>query len=73
MMELPKNPNLTMVNELLLAPGRQTRPPKIAIILRGPPGSGKSYTAKLIKVLILKFTSYTVHYAVTISFYVRKS
>lgn len=39
-----------MVDDLLCPPGRQNRPPKIAIILRGPPGSGKSFVAKLIKV-----------------------
>ncbi|XP_015125007.1 uncharacterized protein LOC107046808 isoform X2 [Diachasma alloeum] len=48
-LELGKSPNYTMVDELLCCPGRQTRPPKIAIILRGPPGSGKSFAAKLIK------------------------
>lgn len=54
-MELPKTPNLTMVDDLLCPPGRLTRPSKIAIILRGPPGSGKSYVAKLIKVIIVIF------------------
>nr|XP_033323339.1 uncharacterized protein LOC117218802 isoform X2 [Megalopta genalis] len=48
-LELAKTPNCTMVDDLLCAPGRQNRPPKIAIILRGPPGSGKSFVAKLIK------------------------
>ncbi|XP_076621042.1 uncharacterized protein LOC143341767 isoform X1 [Colletes latitarsis] len=48
-LELPKTPNCTMVDDLLCPPGRQNRPPKIAIILRGPPGSGKSFVAKLIK------------------------
>lgn len=49
-LELAKTPNCTMVDDLLCPPGRQNRPPKIAIILRGPPGSGKSFVAKLIKV-----------------------
>lgn len=49
-MELAKISNFTMVDDLLCSPGRQNRPPKIAIILRGPPGSGKSFVAKLIKV-----------------------
>jgi len=49
-LELAKMPNYTMVDDLLCPPGRQNRPPKIAIILRGPPGSGKSFVAKLIKV-----------------------
>uniref|UniRef100_A0A0C9QNT3 YLP motif-containing protein 1 n=2 Tax=Fopius arisanus TaxID=64838 RepID=A0A0C9QNT3_9HYME len=48
-LELGKTPNYTMVDDLLCCPGRQTRPPKIAIILRGPPGCGKSFVAKLIK------------------------
>ncbi|XP_018338647.1 PREDICTED: putative uncharacterized protein DDB_G0282133 [Trachymyrmex septentrionalis] len=48
-LELAKIPNFTMVDDLLCPPGRQNRPPKIAIILRGPPGSGKSFVAKLIK------------------------
>ncbi|CAL7939449.1 unnamed protein product [Xylocopa violacea] len=48
-LELAKTPNYTMVDDLLCPPGRQNRPPKIAIILRGPPGSGKSFVAKLIK------------------------
>ncbi|XP_024940143.1 uncharacterized protein LOC107267198 isoform X2 [Cephus cinctus] len=48
-LEMPKLPNYTMVDDLLCPPGRQNRPPKIAIILRGPPGSGKSFVAKLIK------------------------
>ncbi|XP_046625252.1 uncharacterized protein LOC124307531 isoform X1 [Neodiprion virginianus] len=48
-MELPRMPNYTMVDDILFQPGRQTRPPKIVIILRGPPGSGKSFVAKLIK------------------------
>lgn len=49
-LELAKMPNYTMVDDLLCPPGRQNRPPKIAIILRGPPGSGKSFVTKLIKV-----------------------
>ncbi|XP_050461755.1 uncharacterized protein LOC126856880 isoform X1 [Cataglyphis hispanica] len=48
-LELAKMPNYTMVDDLLCPPGRQNRPLKIAIILRGPPGSGKSFVAKLIK------------------------
>lgn len=53
-LELAKMPNYTMVDDLLCPPGRQNRPPKIAIILRGPPGSGKSFVAKLIKVYYTK-------------------
>ncbi|XP_014605092.1 PREDICTED: uncharacterized protein LOC106787329 isoform X2 [Polistes canadensis] len=48
-LELAKTANCTMVDDLLCPPGRQNRPSKIAIILRGPPGSGKSFVAKLIK------------------------
>lgn len=44
-----ENCNTISVNEILLKPGRQTRPKNIVVILRGPPGSGKSYVAKLIK------------------------
>lgn len=45
-----KTPEFTMVDDLLSPQERDNRPPKIAIILRGPPGSGKSFVAKLIKV-----------------------
>ena len=41
--------NLIPIDEILLFPGRMHRPNKFVIILRGPPGSGKSYVAKLIK------------------------
>ena len=41
---------VVLVNDILCSPGRQSRPAKIVIIMRGPPGSGKTYTAKLIKV-----------------------
>ena len=34
---------------LFLPPGRHSRPRKLAIILRGLPGSGKSHSARLIK------------------------
>ncbi|XP_073830067.1 ZAP3 isoform X2 [Musca autumnalis] len=44
-----ENNNTISIEEILLPPGRDTRPKKICIILRGPPGSGKSYVAKLIK------------------------
>ncbi|KAL1505776.1 hypothetical protein ABEB36_005260 [Hypothenemus hampei] len=39
----------TTLECLINPPGRYARPVKIVIILRGPPGSGKSYLAKLIK------------------------
>ncbi|XP_053948339.1 putative uncharacterized protein DDB_G0282133 [Anastrepha ludens] len=44
-----ENKNTITVDEILLNPGRLTRPKKVCVILRGPPGSGKSHVAKLIK------------------------
>lgn len=44
-----ENKNTITVDEILLKPGRLSRPKKVCVILRGPPGSGKSYVAKLIK------------------------
>lgn len=41
--------NTISLDDILLEPGRLTRPSKIVIILRGPPGSGKSVLARLIK------------------------
>ena len=38
-----------MIDSILTGEGRRSRPPKIVIILRGVPGSGKSHLAKLIK------------------------
>lgn len=48
--EMSHNPIL-LVDDILLAPGRERRPPRIVVILRGPPGSGKTYVAKLMKVI----------------------
>ncbi|XP_062556485.1 YLP motif-containing protein 1-like isoform X2 [Armigeres subalbatus] len=45
---LPSAP-IVCIEELLLPPGRFKRPPRICFILRGIPGSGKSYLARLIK------------------------
>ncbi|KAL0878527.1 hypothetical protein ABMA27_003615 [Loxostege sticticalis] len=45
--DAPKH--VVMIDDILEAPGREMRPEKIVIILRGPPGSGKSYLAKLIR------------------------
>ncbi len=43
------------IDDILNKPGRLTRPKKVVILMRGPPGSGKTYVSKLIKVcLILK-------------------
>ena len=38
-----------MIDSILTGEGRRSRPPKMVIILRGVPGSGKSHLAKLIK------------------------
>ncbi|XP_050299243.1 YLP motif-containing protein 1-like isoform X2 [Anthonomus grandis grandis] len=40
---------IVTIEDLICSPGRLTRPQRIVIILRGPPGSGKTYLAKLIK------------------------
>ncbi|XP_058825718.1 uncharacterized protein LOC131685786 isoform X2 [Topomyia yanbarensis] len=45
---LPINP-IVLIDELLLPPGRFKRHPRICFILRGIPGSGKSYLARMIK------------------------
>ncbi len=56
--EEPK-PETVLIEDLLKTPGRKSRPKKVVIILRGPPGSGKTYVAKLIKVTSLfKFLQY---------------
>ncbi|XP_055854369.1 uncharacterized protein DDB_G0283357 isoform X2 [Episyrphus balteatus] len=44
-----ENNNTIPIDEILFKPGRLTRPKNIVIIMRGPPGSGKSHVAKLIK------------------------
>lgn len=44
-----KMPIVTMIEDLLSSPGREKRPPRLVIIMRGPPGSGKTFLAKLIK------------------------
>ncbi|XP_063957585.1 YLP motif-containing protein 1-like [Lytechinus pictus] len=45
----PKKREVVAITDLLDQPNREKRPAKICVILRGPPGSGKSYIAKLIK------------------------
>lgn len=50
----PPNPSnisdeIQVIEDIINRPGRFTRPPRIVIILRGPPGSGKTYLARLIK------------------------
>ncbi|XP_053670806.1 uncharacterized protein LOC128721110 [Anopheles nili] len=37
------------IDDLLLPPGRYSRPSRICLLIRGLPGSGKSYLARLIK------------------------
>lgn len=41
--------NATLIEDILNQPGRFNRPPRIVIMLRGPPGSGKTSLAKSIK------------------------
>uniref|UniRef100_A0A336MJY0 YLP motif-containing protein 1 n=1 Tax=Culicoides sonorensis TaxID=179676 RepID=A0A336MJY0_CULSO len=41
--------NIVSLDDILLEPGRDSRPPKIVLILRGPPGSGKTTLARLIR------------------------
>lgn len=53
--EKSSNRQLLTIETLLCPPGRLNRPSKIVLILRGLPGSGKSYVAKLIKVCITLF------------------
>ncbi|XP_057375414.1 uncharacterized protein LOC130696351 isoform X2 [Daphnia carinata] len=45
----PVEMEVVMVEDLLLPPGRYGRPPRIVVVLRGLPGSGKSHLARLIK------------------------
>lgn len=49
----PPNPSnktdINTIEDIINEPGRFNRPPRIVIILRGPPGSGKTFLAKLIK------------------------
>lgn len=40
---------ITNIGDLLEPPGRYIRPPKIIVILRGLPGSGKTHFAKSIR------------------------
>ncbi|XP_042156482.1 YLP motif-containing protein 1-like [Oncorhynchus tshawytscha] len=46
---IEKKPETKNVEDLLKLPGRDTRPERIVIIMRGLPGSGKSHVAKLIR------------------------
>lgn len=44
-----------LVEDLICAPGRAIRPNKFVFIMRGLPGSGKTYVTKLIKVCLRLF------------------
>ncbi|MBN3294838.1 YLPM1 protein, partial [Amia calva] len=44
-----KKPDTKNVDDILKAPGRESRPERIVIIMRGLPGSGKTHVAKLIR------------------------
>lgn len=44
--------DVVTIEDLVSVPGRFMRPPKMVIILRGPPGSGKTTLAKMIKVRV---------------------
>ncbi|XP_018611747.2 YLP motif-containing protein 1 isoform X1 [Scleropages formosus] len=44
-----KKPETKNVDDLLKPPGRESRPERIVIIMRGLPGSGKTHVAKLIR------------------------
>lgn len=55
--ETPPTAAVITIDDLLAVPGRFLRPPKLAIVLRGLPGSGKSSVAKLIKVNILSIAN----------------
>nr|DBA14581.1 TPA: hypothetical protein GDO54_005528 [Pyxicephalus adspersus]DBA14582.1 TPA: hypothetical protein GDO54_005528 [Pyxicephalus adspersus] len=44
-----KKPETKNVDDLLKKPGRDSRPDRIVVIMRGLPGSGKTHVAKLIR------------------------
>ncbi|GFO17041.1 ylp motif-containing protein 1 [Plakobranchus ocellatus] len=43
------------VEDLLCLPGRDSRPPQLVVIIRGLPGSGKTYVSKLLREKEIKF------------------
>lgn len=45
----PVGPKPVLVEDLLDLPGRESRPPLLCVLVRGPPGCGKSRLARLMK------------------------
>ena len=43
-------PEITDIRDLIFKPKRSTRPGHICLIVRGPPGAGKTHCSKLIRV-----------------------
>ena len=43
-------PEIIPVDNLLEPPSRYGRPDHVVVIIRGPPGAGKTYVSKLLKV-----------------------
>ena len=50
------------IDEILSEPGRSNRPPHIIIILRGLPGTGKTFLSKLIKACSLLYINTMTQY-----------
>lgn len=44
-----EEPQTVSVEDLLGHPGRESRPPLLCVVVRGPPGCGKSFLARLLK------------------------
>ncbi|XP_058847825.1 YLP motif-containing protein 1-like [Acipenser ruthenus] len=44
-----KKPEMKNVDDILKPPGRESRPERMVVIMRGLPGSGKTHVAKLIR------------------------
>ena len=56
----PQRAETLMVDAILSNPGRVSRPDRIVIIIRGAPGSGKSYLSKLIKVINIHTHNFSI-------------
>jgi len=50
-----------LVDDLLVAPRRHSRPDHLVVIIRGPPGSGKTYVSKLLKVRMILWCVTNLH------------